>query len=671
MRDEHYRQASIDSDHTYRSSPVQPARRPPPQQQQQQERAYSPAPSEAASYASYASPPPPPAQSPALRQGADGAHARRTSHGSVDSYSSHARAAQTASARQRHLSEREREPYASPGPQHQQHYQQQHQQSSEPVSQQDAPPSEYSAAGEYGSYMPPPSSASSELELESEYGARGATASYQSQVQAAPPSSRYPHDHASASSYDGSAFEPVSESRVQAHGREVRPARQASLESHYTSVSARAGEGYGLPPPVPAPAVPYGAAVPYHAQAQQQAYYQPSASSLSGSATTSPPRTNGAPKTARGPQRRPIAAATKPKHTPLNILDLADDDALSVPGSPSSPSTVSTGPAPSANGHGTSSSSTTSAPPPVPPNPALLALRTRVHSKLSSALSHLASTSAAHLAQLDLMRVDLEKAVPAIEDEMARLEAVRSVCETVRGRYEGVVGEAEGRLREYEARGEGVDVDEIVCGSTVVYTQCVGGSPLRSFVLCAHCGSATAGRSLRFGQSADSLSHPLLQAPRPRRRRRSSRGHDLRPRARPELGRRQHRPRPLPQGALRPSSLPLSPLEDSLTAPSLSLARSASASSPRSSLRSAQRSTRSCSGSRSGGTGASGSKVRPGAAARGARRAGGGRRRVRRCRTRREEGGARREGAIQGRSMTWLDEALDEVLTSFSLLLSL
>ncbi|GAA5904639.1 hypothetical protein JCM8208_004837 [Rhodotorula glutinis] len=472
VRDEHYRQASVDSDHTYRSSPVQPARRAPPPQQQQ-ERAYSPAPSEAALYASYAAPVPPPA---APRHAPEGAHARRTSHGSVDSYSSsHARgaalAASSSSARQRHPSERERvrEPYVSPLPS--QHREQQSH-SGEPASLSRArtnppppppPGSEYSAAGEYGSYMPPPSSASSERELESEYGAPGATASYyQSQGQAP----------LSSTAYDGSAFEPVSESRAQAYGR---PTRQASLESGYASASARGGgggEGYQLAPPVLAPVAPYGGAVPYHAQGHAQAYYQPSASSLSGSMASSPPRTNGAPA-ARAQQRRATAAASKPKHAPLNILDLADDDALSVPGPPSSPSAASTGAASSVvNGHGHgSSSSTTSAPPPVPPNPALLALRTRVHSKLSSALSHLASTSSAHLAQLDLMRVDLEKAVPAIEDEMARLEAVRSVCETVRGRYDAVVGEAEGRLREYEARGEGVDVDEIVCGSTVVYTQ--------------------------------------------------------------------------------------------------------------------------------------------------------------------------------------------------------
>jgi hypothetical protein len=54
--------------------------------------------------------------------------------------------------------------------------------------------------------------------------------------------------------------------------------------------------------------------------------------------------------------------------------------------------------------------------------------------------------SRAELARLDLMRVDLEKAQPAIEDEMARLEAVRSVCAGVRDRYAQVVGEAQQRM---------------------------------------------------------------------------------------------------------------------------------------------------------------------------------------------------------------------------------
>lgn len=190
----------------------------------------------------------------------------------------------------------------------------------------------------------------------------------------------------------------------------------------------------------------------------------------------SPPPQPPAPRAAR--KARPASAAPLPK--PVNILDAADDD-LDSNAPPSSPSTVADPHAAAASVVGSDSISNVgggggargapSQAPPVPPNPALRALRTRVHSKFTSALTHLAHSTEAELARLDLMRVDLEKAQPAIEDEMARLEAVRSVCAGVRDRYAQVVGEAQQRMREYEARGDGPDVDEIVCGSTVVYTQ--------------------------------------------------------------------------------------------------------------------------------------------------------------------------------------------------------
>lgn len=173
-------------------------------------------------------------------------------------------------------------------------------------------------------------------------------------------------------------------------------------------------------------------------------------------------------------------AAPPPSSTmSVNILDAADDDLespSSIHASTSSSTSIATrgltavapsgGPAPS--------TSQAHVPPPVPPNPAVLALRTRVHSKLSTALATLhTETTREHLEPLSLMHSDLLKAVPAIEDEMARLRAVRDVCLTVRDRYRQVVDEGEKRMAEYEKKGEGVDVDEIVCGSTVVYTQSV------------------------------------------------------------------------------------------------------------------------------------------------------------------------------------------------------
>lgn len=115
--------------------------------------------------------------------------------------------------------------------------------------------------------------------------------------------------------------------------------------------------------------------------------------------------------------------------------------------------------------------SSTSAPPPRPPNPELLAIRSRLHSKLTLALSNLSATTHSSIQQQDLITEDLRKGVPAIQDEMSRLEAVRTVCENVRARYATVVAEGEGRLRVYEERGEGPEVDEIVCSSTVVYNQ--------------------------------------------------------------------------------------------------------------------------------------------------------------------------------------------------------
>ncbi|GAA6004964.1 uncharacterized protein JCM10292_002578 [Rhodotorula paludigena] len=491
---EHYRQSSIDSQRTYQSPPAPPQPRMP---QQQPERSYSPALSVADSYASYVPAQPPP---PAPRCAPAQEHARRTSHGSVDSYHSQPPAPQHAphrsspsargpSARQTYAYSESESGYApSPAPASEigsymsspppSHAHRAHRGPRAP-----GPPSEYSAAGEYGSYLPSPTVTTLEEEA---YGShlststsqsgydglqhqhepvvphqqtrslpqRSATASYQPRPPRAPQDER-------AHEYDEEAFEPVIEARrapqpQQHHQQLPMPQRQGSLESHYSAASSFAPPSvapYGSPyaaPPAPPSIASYASASAPHAHP----YANGSAAPLAPPVPVVPAPAPAAPRTAR---------KTKPKLTahapaPLNILDLADDELASHTGtSPSSASTVSAGAA--------------GAPPPVPPNPALLALRTRVHSKLSSALASLAGSVEHELQQLDLLRVDLEKAQPAIEDEMARLEAVRSVCEGVRARYAEVVDKAEGRMREYEARGEGVEVDEIVCGSTVVYVQ--------------------------------------------------------------------------------------------------------------------------------------------------------------------------------------------------------
>lgn len=374
------------------------------------------------------------------------------------------------------------------------------------------PPSEYSATGEYGSFARSSSASTvsgptydgpTPLPAVQHAGgpSRSMTVSYES---------RQPYDAYPVRGTD-QAFEPVIEARSPpAPPQPPRPPVPSEhppptpTASEYTAVSSAFvpqrqytqqvdpmayHAGYGPPPPQlphgpPAPAslASYSSSSAYgHADRPmtQPPYGHPG---VNGSAppipvvAASPPPQPPAPRAAR--KARPASAAPLPK--PVNILDAADDD-LDSNAPPSSPSTVADPHAAAASVVGSDSISNVgggggargapSQAPPVPPNPALRALRTRVHSKFTSALTHLAHSTEAELARLDLMRVDLEKAQPAIEDEMARLEAVRSVCAGVRDRYAQVVGEAQQRMREYEARGDGPDVDEIVCGSTVVYTQ--------------------------------------------------------------------------------------------------------------------------------------------------------------------------------------------------------
>lgn len=69
-------------------------------------------------------------------------------------------------------------------------------------------------------------------------------------------------------------------------------------------------------------------------------------------------------------------------------------------------------------------------------------------------------------------REDLESGEPAIRDEMARLEAVKSVCDAVGRKMEDAVRRGEERVAELEGRGD-ISVDEVVCGISIVHNQYV------------------------------------------------------------------------------------------------------------------------------------------------------------------------------------------------------
>ncbi|BGP22669.1 ESCRT-I complex subunit TSG101 [Rhodotorula toruloides] len=485
------RRASIDSTRPYQPTPPQPPRSR-HAQPHQPSRPYSPAPSDIASYASYGQPPQPPAEHRPQKQ------VQHTSQPSLDSQRGPPGSVsppQPPPPQQvhHHLERAGRERTASPAPPS----------PAPPPSEAGSsstvpfrsrgprpppPPSEYSATGEYGSYMPSSQQTSMRgvptMTDDDLYSQASGYTSRPEEIHRAlgrapqpapvPPQTRTstnyyqraPESMAYAEFAGSSPFEPIIESRV-ASGATVpyqprQPPRQSSFDSHHD-----------IHPPSAASYSSYGA--------PQPPYLPPTSSAISSPPPPQPRAAPVAPTRANGhlPPPAPYAAVPSPpapvvsaaqtarkarptKATPLNILDAADDD-LASPSS-ASPSSVASPTSVSVLG-------TPAAPPPVPPNPALLALRTRVHSKLVSSLTTLAHATEAELSQLDLMRVDLEKAQPAIEDEMARLEAVKSVCLGVRDRYAEFVDQAEGRLREYEARGEGVEVDEIVCGSTVVYTQ--------------------------------------------------------------------------------------------------------------------------------------------------------------------------------------------------------
>ncbi|SPO23590.1 related to Tumor susceptibility gene 101 protein [Ustilago trichophora] len=155
----------------------------------------------------------------------------------------------------------------------------------------------------------------------------------------------------------------------------------------------------------------------------------------------------------------PVAAPPKPKG--INLLD--EDDASTTSGLDSS----SPHPTPLSHPAGTAAP-----PPPRPINPELLALHDRLFTKIDSRLSTLASTLQASNARLEVLSSDLDRGLPAIEDEMSRLKAVRDVCQTTGDRLASSVNEITESVLNLQAR-EDPDPDSMVLATSIVGNQLV------------------------------------------------------------------------------------------------------------------------------------------------------------------------------------------------------
>ena len=114
-------------------------------------------------------------------------------------------------------------------------------------------------------------------------------------------------------------------------------------------------------------------------------------------------------------------------------------------------------------------------PPSKPPPPSTLHLHSILLPHLQASLPpllHQLQSSHAHLTE---RKADLESGEPAIRDEMARLQAVKKVCDSTGRKMEEVVQAGSARVADLEQRGE-TSVDEVVCGISIVHNQYVSES---------------------------------------------------------------------------------------------------------------------------------------------------------------------------------------------------
>lgn len=95
-----------------------------------------------------------------------------------------------------------------------------------------------------------------------------------------------------------------------------------------------------------------------------------------------------------------------------------------------------------------------------------------LHAKLASRVSSIHSSLSTSNDHLRVLASDLDSGPPAIEDELARLTAVREVCKTRAERVEATVESAHRRAEELEARPQ-PPPSEIVLADSIVGDQLV------------------------------------------------------------------------------------------------------------------------------------------------------------------------------------------------------
>ncbi|KAG8678535.1 hypothetical protein FRC08_017690 [Ceratobasidium sp. 394] len=105
-------------------------------------------------------------------------------------------------------------------------------------------------------------------------------------------------------------------------------------------------------------------------------------------------------------------------------------------------------------------------------NPELLHLHYNIHQKITTELTALSNALAGDTERLRATQADLLAGEPAIRDEMARLEAVRSVCVAVGDRLNDAVIRAEANVHNLKSKGD-PEVDELVCSTAIVYNQLI------------------------------------------------------------------------------------------------------------------------------------------------------------------------------------------------------